>query len=317
MTLTTRLVLTNAVVVVGGFVALAATPVTVSFLPTGNELLVLTAFVAVLVAVETWVVIRALAPLRQVRDAMHRSEDPTDRLPALVARDDEIGEVAQAFTAMVQRLAQERRATARNALRAQEDERSRVARELHDEVGQDLGVLMLEASALRKSTDPATAARLDNLVERMRDLVDEVRAISARLRPGALEDLGLEGAIRALINEFHRQAEVRIRFTCEARVTLDAEQELVIYRVTQEALTNVVRHAQARQADVALTTHGETLEVTISDDGSGVDSEPGTGVVGMRERARLVHGSLSVSARPDGGTVVRLSMPLTKGRTDD
>lgn len=315
MRLTARLVAANAAVLLGGFVALAVSPATVSFLPTRGELLILVLFVVGLVILEGWIIARGLAPLRHMRDLMQGVEDPADSLPAMADRDDEIGELAQAFESMVRRLAEERRTTARAALQAQEDERSRVARELHDEVGQDLTVLMLEAGALRKTTDPATAARLDNLVERMRVIVDEVRTISVRLRPSALEDLGLEGAVRALINDFHRQSTVRIRLVCEARVDLDNEQELVVYRVVQEALTNVVRHAGARHAEVHLSTHALQFELNVTDDGSGVSGETGSGIVGMRERARLVHGRLTVSAREAGGTIVRLVMPLGKGQT--
>lgn len=314
MTLTTRLMAANTVIVLGAFVTLVVTPATISYWPTPKELLTLVLLVAALVALEGWVIMRGLAPLREVRDAMYRIEEPPDTLPALATRHDEVGQVAAAFQAMVSRLADERRDAARRALQAQEEERARVARELHDEVGQDLALLMIEAAAARVPSEPVTAARLDHLVEGMRTIVDEVRAICERLRPGALEDLGLEGAVRALANDVQRQDAVRIRLSWNRHLALDAEQELVLYRVTQEALTNVVRHANARQVEVRLARDADRLDLSVTDDGDGVSGSPRTGILGMRERARLVRGHLDVAPASGGGTIVRLTMPLTPPR---
>jgi two-component system sensor histidine kinase UhpB len=241
---------------------------------------------------------------------MRNVDDPTDFVPALTGRQDEIGQVAHALQAMMQRIAEERRQVGRHALEAQEQERTRVGRELHDEVGQDLTVLMLEAVSLSRSADPPTAEGLERLIEQMRTVVDEVRTISARLRPGALDDLGLKGAVQALVNDFQRQGHIRIGLAWDVLPPLDAEQELVCYRVAQEALTNVVRHAGATRADLSVAMEGGRLILTIRDDGRGITAEPRSGIEGMRERARLVHGQLDV-AGDDGGTRVRLTIPLT------
>ncbi len=310
MGLTTRLTAFTGLVVVCGYLVLAVSPATVSFLPTAGELATLLLLVAAVVAAEYRVIARGLAPLRELADVMRGVDDATDFVPALTGRRDEIGQVAQALRAMMHRIAEERRQVGRRALQAQEEERTRVARELHDEVGQDLTVLMLEAVSLSRTADSPTAEGLEHLVEQMRTVVDEVRSISARLRPGALEDLGLKGAVQALVNDFQRQGRIRIGQVWDAVPPLDAEQELVCYRVAQEALTNVVRHADATRADVSVVVAGDRLVLTVRDDGRGITATPRSGIEGMHERARLVHGRLEVSGG-DGGTRVQLTIPVT------
>lgn len=312
MGLTTRLTAVTGVVVVCGYLVLAVSPATVSFLPTAGEVAMLTLLVAAVVVVQYWVIARGLAPLRELADVMRNVDDPTDFVPALTGRHDEIGQVAQALQAMMQRIAAERRQVGRRALEAQEEERTRVGRELHDEVGQDLTVLMLEAVSLSRSADPPTAEALERLIEQMRTIVDEVRTISARLRPGALEDLGLKGAVQALAHDFQRQGRLKIGLAWDELPPLDAEQELVCYRVAQEALTNVVRHAGATRADLSVTVEGNRLLLTVRDDGQGITAEPRSGIEGMHERARLAHGQLDITG-DNGGTCVRLTIPIRDG----
>lgn len=312
MGLTTRLTAVIGLVVLGGYLVLLTPPVTVSSPPTVHELVTLALLLAVGEVIVFWVIRRSLSPLQELADTMRTTNHPSDYIPAWVTRRDEIGQLAQSLQTMMLRIAEERDRVGRRSLQAQEEERSRIARELHDEVGQDLTLLMLEIVALSKSVDPTTASHLQGPIEQMRAVIDEVRSIATRLRPGALDDLGLKGALQALINDFQRQTPIRIDLRWTVSPRLDAEQELVLYRVTQEALTNVVRHAGATRVEVQLTREGDALVLHIHDDGRGISGEPRAGIEGMHERARLVRGHFEISPRA-GGTTVRLIIPENAG----
>jgi two-component system sensor histidine kinase UhpB len=149
----------------------------------------------------------------------------------------------------------------------------------------------------------------------VRDSLEDVRRIARELRPEALDDLGLGNALIALAERLSRDGRVRVERNIDAPLPdLPEELELVVYRVAQEALTNVVRHAGAKRATLTLETHADRLLLEVADDGNGIapDAVDGssTGIPGMRERAFLVDGSLSIDAAPGGGTRVRLDIPI-------
>ena len=213
------------------------------------------------------------------------------------AGDPEVRDVAAAVDEMLDRLEAERRESARRALAAQEAERVRIARELHDEVGQALTAVlwMVEGDAR----------------EAVRDALEDVRGIARRLRPEALDDLGLTAALAALTVSVQQASGVRVERALDgdAAARLSADAELVIYRVAQEALTNVVRHADARRAQVTLRSAGDLVVLEVSDDGRGLaGAGEGTGLRGMRERALLVGARLTLGPGEAGGTVVRLAV---------
>ena len=158
-----------------------------------------------------------------------------------------------AFNEMLDRLEAERRESTRRALMVQEGERQRVARELHDEVGQTLTGVMLQVEGLAAKIPEELRDELDELRETARSGAEDVRRIVRRLRPEALEDLGLPSALAALATAFHDQAGVRVERRLQAGLPLSEEQELVFYRVAQEALTNVARHAGASRVELQLT----------------------------------------------------------------
>lgn len=212
---------------------------------------------------------------------------------------------------MLDRLEAERSTSSAHALAAQEAERQRIARELHDEIGQSLTVVLL---GLKRGVDRAPEDLREDLrtvQETVRASLDEVRRIARRLRPGVLDDLGLRAAMNALMSEFSEVSGVPVTRLLDARLPgLGGEAELVIYRIAQEGLTNVARHARASRVEVSLRAEGEgAVVLRIADDGRGGPIREGTGVRGMRERALLIGADLTIGERPGGGTEVRLTVP--------
>ncbi len=209
-------------------------------------------------------------------------------------------------------------------LAAQEAERKRVARELHDEVGQLLTVVLVR---LRRLQDlPALPPEIAPLLAELRDLVqrlfDEIHRIAVELRPDVLDHLGLVGAIESVLADFGRRTGLKTDFEISGLdgAAISSDVEIAVYRIVQEALSNVARHARATRVAVALERRGETLVALVEDDGCGfvVDEPPseGTavpsrlGIFGMRERVALVHGRLAIESQPGQGTTVFVEVPL-------
>jgi two-component system, NarL family, sensor histidine kinase UhpB len=239
---------------------------------------------------------------------------PGRRVSEIHLRTAEGAALADAFNAMLDRLENARRDAARTALAAQEGERLRVARELHDEIGQTLTAVMLQAERAAAG-DPAVApAELGRLANAVRESLDEVRRIARELRPEALDDLGLVNALIALCTRVGAQGGPRVRRELQGGLPpLSPDVELVIYRIAQEGLTNALRHAGAETVTVSLMADAERIALSVRDDGGGIPAElpSGTaGIAGMRERALLVGGRLSIESPPGRGTEIRLSVPL-------
>jgi two-component system sensor histidine kinase UhpB len=198
-------------------------------------------------------------------------------------------------------------------LLAQEAERQRVARELHDDVGQTLTAIMLQIESLGGKIPPELREELDELRETARLGARDVGRIATRLRPEALEDLGLQSALSALASSFGDHAGLRVERRFEPALPLSQEQELVIYRVAQEALTNVARHAGASHTELTLGRRDGDVVLAVRDDGRGLPPDAAsssTGIRGMRERALLIGAQLSVGPGRDGGTEVVLHVPV-------
>jgi signal transduction histidine kinase len=191
----------------------------------------------------------------------------------------------------------------RQLLRAQEDERRRIARELHDEAGQVLTAVKIELDLDGRREASAMVGRA----------LDQVRDISNLLRPAALDDLGLGPALRGLVEEFARRTRVETRLEgVDGLPNVGADAQVVIYRMVQEALTNVARHAGAGRAWVRFARHGGALHVTVEDDGRGFQGQPvpHLGLLGMRERVTALGGSLTLEGRPGAGARVEARIPL-------
>jgi two-component system sensor histidine kinase UhpB len=314
--LAARTFLASAAVLALIFVLLLVTPVEVSAPIQLGQALILFAGLVGMLAIQLVVIRRVLAPLRRVADQMHEVDlrQPQQRRIETTSQSSEITAFVETFNDMLERLANERRQSARTALGAQEAERLRTAQELHDEIGQSLTAVALQVEQLAAAADPPKAARLGEVAELLQGSLDDIRRIARKLRPEALDDLGLVNALIAMTSRIGRQTNAPRfeRHLSEELPSLSPEQELVIYRVAQESLWNVVRHAEATTARISLESNKGVLTLSVSDDGRGMPagSPAGSGIGGMRERAMLVGASLRIESEPRGGTMVRLSLPV-------
>jgi PAS domain S-box-containing protein len=205
---------------------------------------------------------------------------------------------------------------------AQEEERRRVARELHDQLGQHLTGLDLGLSRLRSlSVDNPDATEL---IRKLREIASEMSRdahhLALELRPAALDDLGLAEAVSNYADDIARRAALDVDVHCDLKARLDPAIETTIYRVIQEALNNVVKHARAKRVSVILARQDGALQAIIEDDGIGFkaekvlsDANGRLGVVGMRERITLVGGELKIESRPGRGTTLFVRLPIKAG----
>ena len=308
--------LTNGSVLVIALLLLAFSPITIDApIQTGQFALLFAGFV-VLVGVNLLLLRRVLSPLFQLTHMMSSVDPdrPGRRLSGIDPRSAEAQALADAFNAMLDRLETARREASRTALAAQEAERLRVARELHDEIGQSLTAVTIQADQAADGDPERASQTLRCVADAVRDSLDEVRRIARELRPEALDDLGLVNALIALCRRVDAQGGLLVRRDLQGKLPpLSREVELVIYRIAQEALTNALRHSNARSATVSLKADAGTLTLQVADDGEGMpDQLPGgtAGIAGMRERALLVGGRLSIQSRPDQGTEVRFTIPV-------
>jgi two-component system, NarL family, sensor histidine kinase UhpB len=307
-----RVFAANAVVLVLAFAGLVFAPVTVSVPVGAGEVLVLAAGLAALLAADLVLLRTAFAPLDELAETMRRHDPLTPGARAEVTGDPDVVALAQTFNEMLDRLESERRESARQALLAQEAERRRIARELHDEVGGTLTGVMLQIEGLAGTIPEELRDQLEELRETARHGTEEVRRIARRLRPDALEELGLQSALAALAGAFERQARIPVVRRLEQVASATPEEELVIYRVAQEAMTNVARHAEATWARLELGASANAIVLTVADDGRGLragESTSSQGIRGMRERAMLVGATLEIDSRPERGTAITLTIP--------
>ncbi len=277
----------------------------------------------------TWLLTRPIHRLVQATEAV-RQGDYSPRVERWA--DDELGELADAFNAMTADLAvaqaerQERERMRAHYLKqiisAQEEERKRIARELHDETGQALASLMVGLRNVEEAAAPTDMhRRLMDLRALTAGTLEDVRRLALELRPSVLDDLGLAVALRRYVQDyaarFKTQVDLQIDRLDERR--LAPEIETAVYRIVQEALTNVARHAQACHVSVLLEAHDGQLNLIIEDDGCGFDAagvlraglaENRLGLYGMRERAELLDGALTVESQMGGGTTVYVRVPL-------
>lgn len=311
-----RVFATNAAVLgaAASVTILVFSPGTLSTPVAVKELAILAGGLTTMLALNLVLMRRALAPLEQLM-TLTRRVDPHNPGQRVHVRGDrsEVGELARAFNEMLNRLEAERLESTRRALAAQESERLRVAQELHDEVGQSLTAVLLQLRRTQKVAASEIAQELAEAQETVRASLDDVRRIAQQLRPEALDDLGLVAALSAFSERVGEQTGLRIERRLQRELLpLSYEEELVIYRIAQEALTNVVRHAGAGRVEMSLEQRPGRLTLRVTDDGRGLDGadSEGGGIRGMQERALMIGAHLSIGAAPRGGTEVRLDVPL-------
>ena len=319
LTVVERALLSSTALLVLSLALLIFTPVTVSAPVRTGELVVLGIAFFVLLALNVLAVRRTLSPLTRFAAKLQEVDlaegrriaiDPAEETPELAA-------LAEAFNEMLTRLREERRAGARAALLAQERERLRIAQALHDEAGQTLTAVALEIERAAADGSEVDPARMTAIARQVHATLDEIRRISRELRPEALDDLGLVNALIALSSRVAKQGGISVERDFSGELPrLPEDVELVVYRVAQEALTNVLRHSGARRCLIRLGWDGEELVLEVVDDGVGMPASLGGGTIGiegMRERAVLIGGQLSIGAGPNGGTAVALEVPLAEG----
>lgn len=311
-----RVFLINGLIFTLGTLILALSPATVSSRIRLTEIPVLLVGLAIMLATNAFLLRSSLAPLDRLAASMRRVDPPrrSDRVDGRGSGD--LQEVIESFNTMLDRLETERTTASASALAAQENERQRIARELHDEIGQTLTVALL---TLKRAVDRAPAeirGELELTQETVRASLDEVRDIARRLRPDALEDLGLQSAINALCSDFAQATGLPVvKHVALPTARLAPDVELVCYRVAQESLTNIARHAEAGKVWVDLHVAGDQVTLRIADDGKGGAGAAGegAGISGMRERALLVDAVLAIASPPGEGTEVRLTIPYREG----
>lgn len=313
-----RVFLVNVAVLLASSALLVFSPVTVSAPIVATEVALLGAGLLTALVLNALLLRASLRPLDGLAALMERVDllRPGERVAATGAGD--VAHLIRTFNDMLDRLETERGASAARALAAQEEERQRIARELHDEIGQSLTAALL---ALKRAGDAAPESLRDDLgavAETVRGSLDEVRQVARRLRPGVLDDLGLVSAIDALAADVTEAGGVPVTVDVDPRLPgLGTAAELVVYRIAQESLTNVVRHAGAQAVDLSLRREGPAVVLTVTDDGCGIGDGPeGAGIRGMRERALLVGAGLSVGPHDDGGTEVQLRVPVRRMTRD-
>lgn len=319
-TLLTQVLLVNLLLIAAAVVAASvATNPGNELRDTGAAGLVLGFALAATIAVNVFLLSRRFEPLERLADEMERVNLARPRTPEkaeVASGPEEVQRLNQSFRRMIERLEAERRHSASAALEAQERERARVARDLHDEANQALTGLVLRIEALRAKAPPELSAELAETGAVAARAMEELLALARQLRPTALDDHGLKAALAGLVADVDRRSEITAVFESEQRVgsftDLTDEVQLVTYRVAQESLSNAVRHSGARHIRVRLILDAGGLELRVSDDGRGFSFDEGgigLGLSGMWERALLVGGLLDVESHPDLGTRVRLLLP--------
>jgi two-component system sensor histidine kinase UhpB len=225
----------------------------------------------------------------------------------------EVERLAHAFAKLLERIEAERRRAGRLQLRAQEEERKRVARDLHDEVNQALTAILLRLEALTQIAPPRLRDELAETKGLANRAMEELLQLARQLRPTALDDHGFVPAIAEQLRRFKAQHGIETSLSTEGELgDLGTDQQLVLYRVTQEALNNVARHAGASSVAIEIARSNGAVTLEVADDGSGFavgQDVRGLGLDGMAERARLVNGQFAVDTRPGRGTVLRLRVP--------
>ncbi|MCF7222764.1 sensor histidine kinase [Marilutibacter chinensis] len=240
----------------------------------------------------------------------HGSRDAPDAFSLPAIRDQ--------YQRLLQRLeANERefRRLARSVWRVQEDERRRLARELHDGIGQNLTALKHRLAQLGEGMDAQQHARLDAAIALCSETLEDTRQLSRLLRPPILDDLGLEPALRWLARSQGEASGLSITVEIEPLPALDGDLQTLLFRVAQEALNNVAKHAGAEHVLLRLVARGRDLQLQVADDGRGCDPQAvfaagGSGLGGIRERLRLHGGRLELHSNPGDGARLRAIVPL-------
>jgi two-component system sensor histidine kinase UhpB len=268
----------------------------------------------------------ALTPLTRLRETMRQVQAGDLSLKApITGRDPDADLLAASFNTMLEAIEELSKTRASQILNAQEQERKRIARELHDETSQVLTSLLISLAVLEETvTTPEARQRIADTRTLAHQTLRAVRDLSIDLRPTALDDLGLLPALRWYIKEYQQKCGVEVSFSAQGfKERLPAEIETALYRIVQESLTNTAKHAHAHKVRVTLMESGAQLQARVRDDGEGFDAhamlkrpwqDRGLGLAGMVERAALVNGTIEIHSQPGGGTTIEVIIPVSQPR---
>ncbi len=265
----------------------------------------------------------AFRPLKDLGKVMNRVQAGERSLRApMTGVDLEADQLARTFNMMLEAIDDATRVRASQIINAQEQERKRIARELHDETSQVLTSLLISLAILEESiTTQEARDRIADTRKLAHQTLRAIRNLSIDLRPSALDDLGLLPALRWYIKEYQQKCSIQVEFVAHGfRQRLSAEVETALYRIVQESLTNTARHANAHKVHVNMKGDADAVYITITDDGHGFDvgtllktpdQDRGLGLAGMNERAVLLDGSLDIHSSTGHGTTIEVRIPLT------
>ena len=252
--------------------------------------------------------VQAMLRIQQAESALRRAHDELERRVA--ERTNELSRANLALRGLSQRLVD-----------VQEAERRFVARELHDEIGQMVTGLKLLLETGLQPARPEERQSLEEAIRLINDLMDRVRRLSVNLRPQMLDDLGLLTALEWHFKRYFKQTGIRVQFKhTPLPERLNSQLETAVFRIVQEALTNVARHAGVKEATVRLWKNEERVGVQVEDHGAGFDPgpavprAPSTGVSGMKERTELLGGDFTLDSTPGQGTCITVELPLPGSR---
>jgi two-component system, NarL family, sensor histidine kinase UhpB len=283
--------------------------------------------VALTITLNTLLLHTAMRPLRDLQGTVDAlgGGDFAARVPASPLADQSLASISETLNEMldhVQRYQGRVEDLSASVIRAQEDERARIARELHDQIGQALTLLLVRLKIIEAQPNAeAVRDELRDLRAAVADTIDQVRRLALALRPPALDQLGLIPALRTLARDFADQTRTNVVADLpEGPLAMDIERATALYRVVQECLTNVAKHAEATNVTITLRVFGSMLMLDVADDGQGFDvvavraqerrkDGPGLGLFGMEERVRLLGGTYAISSTPAGGTTIHVIIP--------
>lgn len=296
-------------------------------------LLVMYAALALGFVVNVVLVVAALSPLGRLEETARAiwEGDLTARVRASPFADRDVARIGRTLNILLDGLAEDRermRRLASQVIGAGDEERARIARELHDSTAQTLAALCMQLGAAARVAaeegDAAAAARMEELRRTCGDALEEVRTLAHTVHPRVLDDLGLVSALEWLGRQTREHTGLKVQVDAPLRrATLPRDVQAALYRVAQEALRNATRHAQARAVRVTLDVRAGVAVLGITDDGIGFDVEaaerrrPGMGLFSMRERVALAHGSVNIDSAPGSGTRITASVPVEEVRPDE
>ena len=308
-----RVFAANAAILIAGALTLAFAPGPLHKHTALIDLTALLIGLLVMLVVNGLLLRRLFLPLERLTEQMESADvlRGGQRLP--VVSPGEIGSLERTFNVMLERLAKERRDAGAYALHAQEAERQRLARGLHDEVGQSMTAVLLQLKRLGATATPEQQRQLDEAQEVVKASLDDVRRLAQELRPEVLDHLGLASALENLASSFAQRTQLRVQRRLARNLPpLDPGTELVIYRIAQESLTNVARHAGASEVLLSLERGNGSVVLRVLDNGQGFapDHTEAGGLRGIRERALIVGGAAAIKPGSHGGVEVRLEVPM-------